>query len=196
MGACFVNSPRDCSFARFQDDGGFRVAQVLKRREHDRRAKHGRQAIERVKKVRVLLAQLRALSRVPTSVDSNCQSDTRVSKIDRGPSTTIALHVERPMQGDAVEPGEEFAAAFELGELGVGPQKGVLRDVIRVASASRHVEGEREDARAVTLDELVESPGISSPCRLHQGGRLPSSDLHRALALSGGTKPRGWGHAP
>lgn len=145
--------------------------------------------------MRILFSKLRTATRISACVDSDRHANARVFEIHRGPPTTVALHVEGPVQGDPVEPREEFAAPLELAEFCVGTEERILRDVVGVAPTARHVEGERENTRPVALHELIKSLGISGPCGLDQGGRLTRPDLDRALTLSGGPKPRGWRHA-
>ena len=69
------------------------------------------------------------------------------------------------MEGDSVDPGEEFAPPLELRELVIRLEKRVLRDVIRVAGLTGQVQGQRIDPGPVLADELVERgavPGLGS----------------------------------
>ena len=115
-------------------------------------------------------------------VDGDRRNEARVVERHRAPALLVAFGVEGPVQGDPVDPGEELAPSLELGELVIGLEKGVLRDVVGVARLAREMERQRVHARTVLSHQLVEGVGVSTLGSGHElGGFRPASCGFRSL---------------
>ncbi len=77
---------------------------------------------------------------IAVRIDRDRSDEARIIERHRSPTLAVALGVEGPVQRDPIDPSEEFASPFELRKLVVGLEKGVLRDVVRVACLARQMQ--------------------------------------------------------
>jgi hypothetical protein len=111
--------------------------------------------------VRVALFELQAHARIVAGIHRQCGQHALVVQGCGTTPALIALAVERAMDGDTVEPGEEVAAALEAVEVLAGADEGVLGDVVGLGAAACHVQREGEDAWAIAADQVVEGAAIT-----------------------------------
>ena len=80
-----------------------------------------------------------------------------------------------------MQPRGERSVAAELGKTTVGPDKGVLRDFLRVRMIAQHGKSDREHALAVASHDLDESRFVAGVVPAHQ------FDIDQRLVSGGGS---------
>jgi hypothetical protein len=138
------------------------MAEPLERCEDHRRAEQGGETVERVDEAGVGFTEFERPLRGVVGVDGDGEGDTRVVEIDAGTSSTLLNHLERSVERDAVEPGEESAASLELPDVLEGTKKAVLGDVVGVLGAAREVQGEGEETWTITPYQLAEGAWVAA----------------------------------
>jgi hypothetical protein len=167
-----VHAPRDRALADLLDHGHLAVRQALQRHEDHRGAHVDRQRVERAEQARVALPQLGLAAGVAAGVDRDGELEPWVVEHDvLAAARPVPADVERPVDRHPVDPGEELAAALELGQRAVRLQEHVLSDVIGLARRPRDVQREGEDPLAVAGHQRLERAGVACLGGGHQGRR-------------------------
>ena len=134
------------------------------------------------------LAQLGRARRIAARIDRDGELETRIVRL-LAAARAIAARVERAVDRHPVHPGEELAAALELGERAVRLQKHFLRDVVGLARGASDVKREREDALAIALHERLERlavpllRGVDDLAHLLVSEAVPEVDRRRRLVV-------------